>query len=276
MNNFDVHQSSMSSSESVAFQAVNDTHVHPFVHPGQQQPQSEQNHHHHSLQISQHYFTDFGLNMDETLEGLMKKNIGSFDHLMESFSNSSSSLMDDQHPHHIPQQQQPTPSTQASAGHFSYFQDQQHASTPQQPFQQQQQRFQQQEEQQNQQGHMNFQDMSRVAWIPSHSANSDFSWSPSPQSQTSIPPQGMMQSINISTNDSSQEKLGSSLNSLGSQQILLQQQEQQHAKQQQQQQHRVSINHRYQQTFYIPQMQEDENEDDEDEVVESKYLPDHV
>ncbi|KAF9123086.1 hypothetical protein BGW39_009286, partial [Mortierella sp. 14UC] len=319
MSSFAVRQSGMSSSSDAdVLQAANDTHGHPFAHPRQQpQPQPQQNHNHHSIQISQDGFADFGLKMDESLEGLMKKSMGSFDHLMESFSNESPSLMDLRHIHqHQQQQGQLTPSTPAAADQFLYFQNLQQAPPPQQQhFQQQQQHFQQQEEQQqqqkqqqlSQQGHMIFQEMSRMMWMPNHSggasfsipANPEFSWSSSSQPQhqqpqTPLQPQGTMQSINISANDSPQEELELDLGNFESEHVSLQQQQQQqqqlsaHASfqqqhqeqqrrhmEQQQQQYRVSIQRQHQQTFYIPQMQDDEDEEVENEEVKSMHLPDH-
>ncbi|KAG0266933.1 hypothetical protein BGZ95_002973 [Linnemannia exigua] len=255
MGGSDARHSGMStSSDTVGPQDANDTHIHPFAHPGQQQHKQQQQqaqqhhgHHHQSINISQENFANFGLNMDESLEGLMKTSIGSFDRLMESFSSESSSLMDHQH-HHQQQQkqrQQFTPSTPAAADQFSYFQTLQQTPIPQQHFQQQQSYFQQQgqqgqQQQQSQQGHVNLQEMSRTMWMPNYSgsasfpvpANPEFSWPSSPQthhqqSQTLSRQQGTMQSINISANDSSQEEMEQDLGSLESHQNSQQQQQQQ-------------------------------------------------
>ncbi|KAF9541352.1 hypothetical protein EC957_003130 [Mortierella hygrophila] len=220
---FDMHQGMSSGS---VLQATNDTHIHPFGHSDQQQQQ----HQRQSIQTDQDGFADFGLNMDESLEGLMKKSMGSFGHLMESFSNDSSSLLEHHH-HQLHQQQQQqqvlAPSTPtASVDQFSYFQNLQQTPTPQQQQQflhnqHQQQQQGQQQGQQQQQGHMGFQEMSRTMWISNHSGgaasfsvptNPEFPWSsppPHPQtpSQALLQQQGTMQSINISANDSPQEEL---------------------------------------------------------------------
>ncbi|KAK3830343.1 MAG: hypothetical protein J3R72DRAFT_257951 [Linnemannia gamsii] len=272
MGGFDTHQPDMpSSSETVGLQDANDTH--PFAHPGQQQQRSQQHHghHHQSVNIGQDDFTNFGLSMDESLEGLMKKSMGSFERIMESFPNESSSLMDHQHHHQQQQQQQqPTPSTPTAVDQFSYFQNLQQIPTPQQHFQQQQQSYfqpqRQQQQQQNQQGHMNHQEeMSRTMWMPNYSgsasfsipANPKFSWSSSPQTQHQQPQmpsrqQGTMQSINISANDSPQEELELDLNSLESHQNSQQQQLSAHALFQQQ--------HQEQQRRHMEQQQQQQQQ----------------
>ncbi|KAF9899318.1 hypothetical protein EC991_009093, partial [Linnemannia zychae] len=308
MSSFNIRQSGIpSSSDAAVRQAASDAHVHPFAQPGQQQQQQQQQqqeqqtHHHHYIQNGHNGFIDFGLNMDESLDGLMKKSLGSFDHLMESISNESQSVMDHPHHHQIPhlqeQIQQVTPSTPAAgaANQFSYFQSLQPAPSIQQ------QHFQRQQQQQSQQGNVSFQEM----WMPSHSggttfcipANSDLSWSSSPQPQhpqpqTSLQPQSTMQSINISANDSPQEESELDLGNFGGEHTSQQQnqqhqqlsahalfqqqhQEQQRRHMEQQQQHRASIQHQHQQTFYIPQMQDDEDEEDEGEDDETMHLSQH-
>ncbi|KAF9141429.1 hypothetical protein BGX30_004820 [Mortierella sp. GBA39] len=237
-------------------QATNDTHIHPFVHSDQQQQQQQQQQHQHqSIQIDQDGFADFGFNIDESLEGLMKKSMGSFDHLMGSFSNDSPSVLEHHH-HQLHQQQQQqqvlAPSTPAaSVDQFSYFQNLQQTPTPQQQQQQQflhnqqqqqqqQQQQGQQQQQQQQQGHVSFQEMSRTMWIPNHSGgaasfsvptNPEFSWSsppPHPQTPSQAHPQqqSTMQSINISANDSPQEELELELG-LETHHVVQQQQQQQ-------------------------------------------------
>ncbi|KAF9922948.1 hypothetical protein FBU30_006909 [Linnemannia zychae] len=264
-------------------QTTNDAQTHPFaITAQQQQPQ------HQSIQINQDGFSNFGLSMNESLEGLMKKSMGSFDHLIEGFQNNSTSLVDSHHHHlyhHQQQQQQLTPSTPAvSSDQFSYFQNLQQVPTPQQ------QHFQQQQQQQS----MTCQDMSRNMWMPNNSgatvttpfsvpANLDYPWSSQQNTHISSQPQqhqGTMQSINISANDSPREELDLDL-SIESQQAihhhqqqqqqlnahsLFQQQHQEQQRrhmehQQQQQQHRASIQHQHQQTFYIPQLQDDEDDE---------------
>ncbi|KAF9188875.1 hypothetical protein BGZ51_006363 [Haplosporangium sp. Z 767] len=238
-------------------------------------------------------FADLGLNMNDSLENLMKKSLGSLDMPMQPLlqgvavsssasSSSSSSTLD------------PSLFALLQSTQLTYLQQQQ----------QQQRQQQQQQQQQRRQGPMAFHDMSKSMWIPTSTASfndsssAEFSW---PQQH----PQ-QLQSINISANHSpdpeSEPELdleNSDSNSTLEQQLQQQQQElsahalfqQQHQQQQQRhmeelqrqqqqmrknstaldfqhqhtlQQHRASIPHQHQQSFYIPQMQDDDDDEEED------------
>ncbi|KAG0199875.1 hypothetical protein BGX33_011351 [Mortierella sp. NVP41] len=256
---FDAHQGMFFET---ALQVVEDALIHPSAFTDQQQQQQQR--HHQSIQNNQDEISDFGLRMDESLEGLMKST-KSFDRFMEGFSTDPSSVLD--------HQLSPSTPSGAPTGQFSYFQSLQQIPT------QQQQHFQQQQLQQP--GHLNFQEMSRTMWMPTHSApasftvpsNPEFTWFPQ-QQQQSQPQQQTMQSINISANDSLQEELELDLGSESHQGAYQQQQQQQQRQMEKQLQHqqlqqqRASIQHQHQQTLYIPQMQDEDDESD--------GLPDHV
>ncbi|KAG0057579.1 hypothetical protein BGZ83_008161 [Gryganskiella cystojenkinii] len=256
-----------------------ESQIHPFMLPyGHSQHQ-----HHASMTIGEgeDRFAEFGLGMGESLENLMKKNVGSLDQLI-------------------------------GLSREGQIDASQMASYLQQHQQQQQQQQQHQHQQQQQQPAM-FQDMSRSTWMPSPSGSftlpskaEDFSWSPVVSQRQQQQQQQSSQSINISANDSPQaemelEQLQNQQQQLSASEELMQrqkqvlfqqqhrlfeqlqqQQQQQHQKQQQHlhlrkgsfvggiaqlpqqqqvQQHRASIQHQHQQSFYIPQMQEDDEDD---------------
>ncbi|KAG0347143.1 hypothetical protein BG005_000352, partial [Podila minutissima] len=282
--------------------------IHPFAQ-GASTHQQHQQLHRQSIQIGEGGFTDFGLNMDESLESLMKKNMGSLHGLASNLPNDAHSLQHPQasHPHHPSQLHGGSVSTASSipilqstpgyenmydaAAQFGYFEQQGQSnssliqtgiSRPQHPF--------------------TPSEAPRPMWFPNQSGSfnvpasiPEFSWSSQQQSS---------QSINISANDSPEVELESldldmenddnnqaqdhpsalqhiqlkqqplSAHALFQQQHVQQQQrhmEQQalqqqqqmqqiHQQQQQKQLHRVSIQHQHQQTFYIPQMQDDDEE----------------
>ncbi|KAI1313058.1 hypothetical protein EDD11_002731 [Mortierella claussenii] len=290
-------------------------------------------------------FDDFGLNMNESLESLMKKDI---DGLMNGLAHdSTASLLQEHQRHHQhhrhqhQQQQQQYPVSTAFTSPSIYntsavnrfgFSQQQQRQTPQQI--------------QEQHGQLNYRDVSRSMWIPSHTGslavpassissdqsnnggNDEDAWCQSRQQQQQIPKQSS-QSIIISANGSPQDGMDLDLEIEGSptgaeeqqtetqaQQPQQQQQQQQHLQQQQQrsahalfqqqhqqqqqrhmdqlqqqqqqvrksscvvglqqqyplahtlQQHRSSIQHQHQQTFYIPQMQDDDDENGFDTLYE--------
>ncbi|KAG0036046.1 hypothetical protein BGZ82_004760 [Podila clonocystis] len=284
--------------------------IHPSAHQ-QLHPQ----HHRQSIQIGDGGFTDFGLNMNESLESLMKKNMGPLHGLASNLSNDAHSLQHPQasHPHHPSHLHggsistaSSMPSLQGTPGYetiydapaqFGYFQQQgqSNSSLIQTGISQPQ--------------HQSFtpSEAPRPMWFPNQrgsfsipASTPEFSWS-TQQQQSS-------QSINISANDSPEVELESldldiennnnnqaqdhpsalqhnqlkqqqqqlSAHALFQQQHAQQQQrhmEQQALQQQQQQQqqmqmhqkqqkqlHRASIQHQHQQTFYIPQMQDDDEE----------------
>ncbi|KAF9311995.1 hypothetical protein BG003_006751 [Podila horticola] len=293
--------------------------IHPFAQGATAHQQHQQHHHRQSIQIGEGGFTDFGLNMNESLESLMKKNMGSLNGLVSNLPNDAQSLQHPQasHPHHPLQlhggsvsSASSVPILQGTPGYetmydsttqFGYFQQQgqSNSSLIQTGISQPQ--------------HQSFtpSEASRPMWFPNQSGSfsipastPEFSW-PSQQQQSS-------QSINISANDSPEVELDSldldiensnnqaqdhpsalqhnqlkqqqqlSAHALFQQQHVQQQQrhmEQQALQQQQQQQqqlqmhqkqqkqlHRASIQHQHQQTFYIPQMQDDDEEPEFDPV----------
>ncbi|KAF9960551.1 hypothetical protein BGZ72_006613 [Mortierella alpina] len=253
---------------------------------------------HQPLQTSQaNNIPDFGLHMGESLESLMKKNMGSLDGLLSDLSGgaplgstdttatTSSSLS-------MPMQsllQAPSTPTfehgvydpSGTAVQFNYFQ--------------QQRDVQQRQVQPVQHSH---QDTLKSLWMPSHSgsfavpANTEFSWPQQHQQHQTTP------SINISANDSPQSEVGPELDldrdqigdapeqqqqPLSAHALFQQQHEQQQQQQQQEQlrknsmvldnlqpqQHRASGQHQHQhlQSFYIPQMQDE----DDDGVFQAMY-----
>ncbi|KAG0034174.1 hypothetical protein BGZ81_005879 [Podila clonocystis] len=290
--------------------------IHPSAHQ-QLYPQ----HHRQSIQIGDGGFTDFGLNMDESLESLMKKNMGPLHGLASNLPNDAHSVQHPQvsHPHHPSHLHgvsistaSSMPSLQGTPGYgtiydapaqFGYFQQQGQSNSSliqagiSQP--------------QNQS--FTPSEATRPLWFPNQpgsfnipTSTPEFSWS-TQQQQSS-------QSINISANDSPEVELESldldiennnnneaqdhpsalqhnqlkqqqqqqlSAHALFQQQHAQQQQrhmEQQALQQQQQQQqmqmhqqqhkqlHRASIQHQHQQTFYIPQMQDDDEESEVEPV----------
>ncbi|KAG0256473.1 hypothetical protein BG011_004489 [Mortierella polycephala] len=248
-------------------------HIHQFA--DQQQ----------SLQ-QQDDFTDLGLNMNDSLENLMKKSLGSLDMpmqpLLQGVAPSSSSSS-------------PSSSSTLDPSLFALLQ-----STQLTYLQQQHQH--QHRQQQRRQSPMAFHDMSKSMWIPTSTASfndsspAEFPWPQHPQ---------QLQSINISANHSPDPESESELDLENSdnhsaleQQLQQQQQElsahalfqQQHQQQQrrhmeelqrQQQQmrknpmaldlqhqhtlhqHRASITHQHHQSFYIPQVQDDDEEEED-------------
>ncbi|KAF9323048.1 hypothetical protein BG006_001802 [Podila minutissima] len=282
----------------------------PFAR-GTSTHQQHQQLHRQSIQIGEGGFTDFGLNMDESLESLMKKNMGSLHGLASNLPNDAHSLQHPQasHPHHTSQLHGGSVSTASSmpilqstpgyenvydaSAQFGYFeqQGQSNSSLIQTGISRPQ--------------HQSFipSEAPRPMWYPNQSGSfsvpasiPEFYWS-SKQLQS-------LQSINISANDSPEVELESldldmennddnkqaqdhssalqhnqlklqplSAHALFQQQHVQQQQrhiEQQALQQQQQMQqihqhqqqklHRVAIQHQHQQTFYIPQMQDDDEE----------------
>ncbi|KAF9202299.1 hypothetical protein BGZ59_002226 [Podila verticillata] len=279
--------------------------IHPFTQ-GTSAHHHQQHQHRQSIQIGEGGFSDFGLNMNESLESLMKKNMGSLNGLVSSLPNDAHALHPQVSQSHHPSQLhggsvsaassmpilQGTPGYETmygASGQFGYFQQGQSNSSMIQTgiSQPQQQTFTPSE-------------APRPMWFPNQSGSfsvpastPEFSW-PSQQQQSS-------QSINISANDSPEVELESlDLNMENSnnqaqdhpstlqhnqlkqqqlnahalfqqqhvqqqqrhmeQQALQQQQQQMQMHQQQKQLHRASIQHQHQQTFYIPQMQDDDEE----------------
>lgn len=273
--------------------------IHPFAQ-GTSAHHHQQHQHRQSIQIGEGGFTDFGLNMNESLESLMKNG------MVSSLPNDAHSLQHPQASHSHPLHGgsvsaassmpilQGTPSYETiydAPGQFGYFQQGQTNSSMIQTgiSQPQQQTFTPSE-------------APRSMWFPNQSGSfsvpasaPEFSWSSQHQQSS--------QSINISANDSPEVELESldlniensdnqaqdhpstlqhsqlkqqqlSAHALFQQQHVQQQQrhmEQQALQQQQQQQmqmhqqqqkqlHRASIQHQHQQTFYIPQMQDDDEE----------------
>ncbi|KAG0338269.1 hypothetical protein BG005_003818 [Podila minutissima] len=75
--------------------------IHPFAQ-GASTHQQHQQQHHQSTQVSEGGFTDFGLNMRESLENAMKEIMGSLHRLASNLPNDAHSLHHPQafHPHH--------------------------------------------------------------------------------------------------------------------------------------------------------------------------------
>lgn len=202
-----------------------------------------------------------GLNMTESLESLMKKNMTSS---LDSFVGGLSGAN--------PQSLLASP---VSASVFSQSLYDTSSASPFGAFSQQQ---------QQQQPQMAFQDVSLSSmWTPNQSDSfviptheSQLSWQ-----QVTPRPQQSLQSINISANDSPiQEEMKLLPLDLNLQRQQDQQQQKQfsaHALFQQQrlqhplQQHRasISIQHQHQQSFYIPQLQDDDDEDEAEDESES-------
>ncbi|KAF9576964.1 hypothetical protein EC968_000089 [Mortierella alpina] len=237
-------------------------------------------------------FPDFGLNMGESLESLMKKNMGSLGKLFCDLSGGSPLGSTDGTTMTSPSLSMPMqpllqgPSTPAFE-HGGYNPS---ASAVQFNYLQQQRDFQQRQMRPAQAAH---QDALKSMWIPSHSgsfavpANTEYSWQQQQQQHQSTP------SINISANDSPQSEVGPELDLDGDQiggtqkqhqqlsaHALFQQQHEQQQQQQEQlrknslalepqqpQQHRASIQHQHLQSFYIPQMQDE----DDDSVFQGMY-----
>ncbi|KAG0004939.1 hypothetical protein BGZ65_012339 [Modicella reniformis] len=211
----------------------------------QQQQQLQQLQQHYQPQRSVHigqdnHFSAIGLNMNESLESLMKKNMTG---VLDGFdpqtllSNPVSASMFSQSLYDT-----------SSVGQFNTF------AAPQQ------------------QQQMAFQDESGSSlWTSNHSDSltmpthheSQLSW---PQVTSAARPQQSLQSINISVSDSpTQEEMKLQTPSSFNPQVLFQQHHQHH----QLQRASISIQHQHQQSFYIPQLQDDE--DDAEDESESMY-----
>ncbi|KAG0349931.1 hypothetical protein BG005_010555 [Podila minutissima] len=269
--------------------------IHPFAQ-GTSTHQQHQQQHHQWIQIGEGGFTDFGLNMSEPLESSMKENMGSLCRLASNFPNGTHSLQHPQafYPHHPYQLHGGSVSTASSSSSIPILQSTPgYENIPVGYFQQQG----QSNSSLMQIGisrpqHQSFtpSEVPRPMWFPSQSGSfsvpastPEFSWS-SQQQQSS-------QSINISANDSPEVELASldldmennddnnraqdhplalqhnqlnqqplSAHALFQQQHQQQQVQQIHQQQQQKQLHRVSIQHQHQQTFYILQMQDNDEE----------------
>ncbi|ORZ22832.1 hypothetical protein BCR41DRAFT_420592 [Lobosporangium transversale] len=226
---------------------------------------------HGAIAFPQHAaFSDFGLDMDESLEALMKKDVvGPLGGITGNLADSSSTTL--------------------LQGH--------HGSTPfnsaiydnQFGFFQQQQQQQQQQPSQSLQQQMDYQDVLGSMWTSGQTGSFSVPAHNNPQNPWS---HQSSQSINISADDSSQPEMelkeGQSqeqpqqqMNNAHAlfQQQFQQQRRHQHQQQEQmrknsivlgmhqhlQQQQRTSIPHQLQQTFYIPQNHDDDDDDDDDE-----------
>ncbi|KAF9281782.1 hypothetical protein BGZ68_006432 [Mortierella alpina] len=262
------------------FNLVGQTGIHPFSDQFMSRP-------HQPLQTSQaNSFPDFGLNMGESLESLMKKNMGSLGGLLSDMSGGLPLGNADSTTITSPSLSMPLLQT-PGAPTFEHGVYDPSATAVQFNYLQQQRDLQQGQMRPGQPTH---QDTSKSMWIPSHSgsfavpANTEFSWQQQQQQHQSTP------SINISANDSPESEVGPELDlETGGAQEQQQQQplsahalfQQQHEQQQQEQlrknslvldnqqpqQHRASIQHQHLQSFYIPQMQDE----DDDGVFQAMY-----
>ncbi|KAF9950089.1 hypothetical protein BGZ70_001514 [Mortierella alpina] len=265
------------------FSFVGQTGAHPFSDQYVSRP-------HQPLQTSQATaFPDFGLGMGESLESLMKKNMGSLDGLLSDLSGGAALSSSDATTITSPSLSMPmqsllqgtsTPAFEhgvyapsATAAQFNYLQQQQRDL----------------QQRQAPPAHAAHQDTLKSIWIPSHSgsfavpANTEYAWQQQQQQQQQQHQSTL--SINISANDSPQSEAGPELDLDGDQQQqqqplsahdLFQQQHEQQQQQQQQeeqlrknslvldtlqpQQHRASIQHQHLQSFYIPQMQDEDDD----------------
>lgn len=250
MSNFDsvAHQHQRQQQQQLGPQ---DSQVHPFTLPQGQNPYGQHQHQHHqhpSLTIGEDGFAEFGLGMNESLEALMKKNMGSLDRLMATLSNDSHHHHQQQYQHQHQQYQQQragnghqTPSTLHPDGGANVFDPSIQMSYLQHVHQQQKQGV--------------FQDMSRSVWVPNQAGafaiplkTEEFSWSASTSQSQQQQQQQSSQSINISANDSPQAEMELELEQLQNQQQQQQQQMSAHALFQQQ--------HQQQQQRYLEQLQQ--------------------
>ncbi|KAF9986906.1 hypothetical protein BGZ75_001269 [Mortierella antarctica] len=268
------------------FNLMEQTEIQPFS--GQYVSQLQQ-----PLPTSQeNSYPDFGLNMGESLESLMKKNMGSFGGLLSDLSGGAPLGSPDSTTITSPSLSMPMQSLLQgpSAPAFEHGVYDPSTTSVQFNYLQQQRDLQQRQVRPAQPAHH---DTLKSMWIPSHSgsfavpANTEFSWQQQQQQHHSTP------SINISANDSPLSEVGPELELDGDQMVGTQQQQQplsahalfqqQHEQQQlqqeqlrrnslvldalQPQQHRASIQHQHLQSFYIPQMQDE----DDDGVFQAMY-----